>query len=114
MNIVFLLQVIAAIGTILVGLYSLLLPRKIDGFTGVTAIGPRGVTEIRTIFGAVFIGLGAAVLVLNEPGAYMTAGITYLALAVVRTVSMVIDRSADYSNIVSGVVELVFGIVFLL
>jgi hypothetical protein len=72
------------------------------------------VTEIRTIFGAVFIGLGGAALLLFQPGAHLVVGITYLALAVVRTVSMVIDRSIDNSNIISGVTELLFGIIFIL
>lgn len=108
------LKYIAAIATIGIGIYSLIWPKKIDGFTGVSALNQRGVTEIRTIFGAVFIGLGGAALLFSQPGAYLVVGITYLTLAVVRTVSMVFDRSIDTSNIISGVTELIFGIIFIL
>ncbi|NIV13414.1 MAG: hypothetical protein GWN62_19650, partial [Aliifodinibius sp.] len=51
------LKIAAAVITIIIGLYSMIWPKKIEGFTGVTALNPRGVSEIRTIFGAVFIGL---------------------------------------------------------
>lgn len=106
-------KVAAGILTVVIGLYSMVWPTKIDGFTGVTALNSRGVTEIRTIFGAVFIGLGAAVLWLRSPGAYQAVGITYLALGIVRVVSMLIDKSVNNSNIISAVVELGFGVIFL-
>ncbi len=79
-----------------------------------TALNPRGVSEIRTIFGAVFIGLGVAVLILNNSSAYAAVGITYLALGVVRVGSMIIDQSVNGSNVLSAVVELGFGVLFIL
>ena len=60
------LQIIGVIGTILTGLFSLLAPTKIKGFTGIKPIGGRGITEIRSIFGALFIGLGIAAFLLEQ------------------------------------------------
>jgi len=40
-------------------------------------------------------------------------GIMYLVIAVVRTVSIMIDKSAVSSNIISAVVELVFGLILI-
>jgi hypothetical protein len=108
------LKVIAAIGTILTGLVSLIWPRAVTGFTGLSAEGGRGITEIRAVLGGVFVGLGAAVLILDATAAYQTLGIMYLVVAVVRGASMVIDRSVVQSNIISVVVEILFGVILVL
>jgi len=108
------LQIIAAIATILTGLYSLIKPEAITGFTGLQPVGGRGITEIRSILGGVFIALGAVPLALNAPAAYLMLGITYLVIALVRGISIVIDRSAVSSNIISLAVEIVFGIILVI
>jgi len=108
------LQIIAAIGTIATGLVSLIRPRSVTGFTGLSASGPRGITEIRAVLGGFFIALGAIPLILNVPETYQMLGITYLAVAVVRTASMIIDKSVVQSNIISVVVEIIFGIILVL
>jgi hypothetical protein len=108
------LKLIAGIGTVLTGIASLFWPLKIQGFTGLNANGGRGVTEIRTILGALFVALGAAVLYINLPETYIMLGITYLAMAAVRGISMFLDDSVVSSNVISFVVELVFGVVLIL
>jgi hypothetical protein len=108
------LKTIAGIATIITGAASLFWPMKVLGFTGLDVSGGRGVTEIRTILGALFIGLGAAVLYFNVPEAYKVLGITYLAMALVRGVSIFVDNSKVSSNIISFLVELVFGILLML
>jgi hypothetical protein len=112
--IVRILQIIAAIGTIATGLVSLIRPRSVTGFTGLSASGPRGITEIRAVLGGFFVALGAIPLILNVPETYQMLGITYLAVAVVRTASMIIDRSVVQSNIISAVVEIIFGVILVL
>jgi hypothetical protein len=107
------LKIIAAIGTILTGLFSLIWPLRVRGFTGLVADGGRGVTEIRSILGGVFVGLGAAVLILNDPAAYQTLGITYLVVAAVRVISMFVDKSVVQSNIISVVAEVIFGVILI-
>jgi hypothetical protein len=114
MNILQLLQIIAAIGTILTGAVSLFWPAKVQGFTGLSANGGRGITEIRTILGALFIALGAAALYFNLPATYQMLGITYLTMGIVRGISIFVDKSAVSSNIISVVVELIFGIILVL
>jgi len=114
MNIVKILQIIAVIATILTGLVSLVWPLKVQDFTGLTAPAGRGITEIRSILGALFIGLGVAVFVLGTRETYQMLGIMYLAIGAIRAVSMVIDRSVEGSNITSLIVEIVFGIILVL
>jgi len=114
MNILKILQIIAVIGTIVTGLVSLLWPRSVFGFTGLTAPGPRGITEIRSIFGGLFIGLGIAVFVLGTREVYQMLGIMYFAIGAMRAVSMIVDKSIEQSNIVSLIVEIVFGVILVL
>lgn len=108
------LQIILAAGTIATGLISLILPRSVQGFTGLNAPGPRGITEIRAVLGGGFIGLGAAPLILGAPVAYQMLGITYLFIAATRIAGIALDRSYERSNWISLAVEIVAGIILLL
>jgi hypothetical protein len=109
------LKIIGCIGTIGTGLLAALRPSAVPGFTGLETSGPRGVTEIRSIFGGLFIGVGAFPLIADVPETYHMLGVMYLAIGAVRLVSMVIDGSlAESSNIISLVVEIVFGVILVL
>jgi hypothetical protein len=108
------LQIIACVGTIGVGVVSLFWPRKVQGFTGLTAAGGRGVTEIRAILGALFLALGALPLLLKDPAAYQMLGYTYLLVGVVRAVSIFVDKSFEQSNVISVITEIVFGVILVL
>jgi hypothetical protein len=114
MMIVRVLQIIACAGTIVTGLVSLIRPRSVRAFTGLNADGPRGITEIRAVLGGVFIALGVVPLVLNVPETYRMLGVTYLVVAAVRAVSMLVDKSVMQSNIISVLVEIVFGVILVL
>ncbi len=108
------LQIIAVIVTILTGLVSLINPRGVEGFTGLTAPGARGITEIRSILGGLFIGLGIAVFFLGTRETYQILGIMYLAISAVRFVSIFLDKSSVQSNWISLVVEIIFGIILVI
>ena len=114
MTILEILKIVAGVATILTGLFSLIWPLRVQGFTGLEVAGGRGVTEIRAILGGFFIGLGAAVLLLNDPVAYQTLGIAYLVVAVVRTISMFVDKSVVQSNIISVIAEVILGVILIL
>ena len=113
MNVLEILQIIAALATAATGLFSLLAPAKITGFTGLQPVGGRGITELRAVLGALFIALGLAPLFLG-PVAYLMLGIGYLAIGAVRAVSMVIDRSVVQSNVISLITEIVLGVILVL
>jgi uncharacterized protein DUF4345 len=111
MSAIVVLKIIASLSTIATGAYSLLWPARIKGFTGLDVTGPRGITEIRAILGAFFIGLGASALLLNSTAAYQMLGITYLVVAITRSFSMFVDRSVSQSNIVSVLAEVILGVI---
>jgi hypothetical protein len=108
------LKFVGVAGTIITGLVALVRPTAVIGFTGLRPEGGRGITEIRAVLGALFIGLGAAPLLLGAPAAYQTLGIGYLVTGVVRAVSMFVDRSVMTSNTISVAWEIVFGLALVL
>jgi hypothetical protein len=108
------LQILAVVGTILTGLFALLAPTRIEGFTGIQPTGGRGITEVRAIFGGLFIGLGLAAFLLDQTVSFPLLGWMYLAIAAVRAVSMLPDKSVKRSNLISLVVEIVFGVILVL
>jgi hypothetical protein len=118
MTVLQVLQIILAVLTIATGLVSLIRPRAVLGFTGLAVPGARGVTEIRSILGGGFVGLGVAPLILNvilnAPEAYRMLGITYLVIAVARVAGLVLDRSVEQSNLISLGFEIVAGVILVL
>ena len=106
------LKIVAAIATVATGGLSLFAPHSVFGFTGLSAPGPRGITEIRAVLGGLFIGLGVAPFVLRQnPATYRMLGIMYLAIAITRLISVFVDKSFEQSNYISLVVEIAFGII---
>jgi hypothetical protein len=115
MNILRILKIICALATIGVGVVSVVKPTSVYEFTGLQATGPRGITEIRAVLGALFIGLGLAPFLLRmDPAAFRAGGIAYLAVGLVRLVSMFADKSVVQSNWVSLAFEIVFGVILVL
>jgi len=108
------LQIIAAVATILTGLFSLLKPEAITSFTGLRPEGGRGITEIRAVLGGFFIALGAVPLIVNSPVAYLMLGVAYLVVALIRGIFMFVDKSVLQSNVISLIVEIVFGIILVI
>jgi len=113
MSFLMILKNIAALGTAATGLLALIKPTAIYGFTGLEAMGPRGISEIRAIFGGLFIAVGVAPYVFGEQ-AFRILGFGYLGIAVVRLISIFLDRSTASSNLISLAIEIVFGVILIL
>jgi hypothetical protein len=113
MGILMILKIIAALATAATGLLAFIKPDAVYGFTGLTANGARGVSEIRAIFGGLFLALGLAPLFLGDR-AYRMLGIGYLAIAAARIFSIVFDKSYTQSNLISLAIEIVLGVILVL
>ena len=113
MNIWMVLKIIAALATAATGLLAFVKPSAAYGFTGLNAEGVRGVSEIRSIFGGLFIALGIVPLFLGT-AAYQMLGIGYLAIAATRAFSILFDKSYAQSNIISLVIEIVLGVILVI
>ncbi len=113
MSVGMILKIIAALATAATGLLAFVKPAAVYGFIGLKAEGARGVSEIRAIFGGLFIALGVAPLFLGAT-AYQMLGIGYLAIAAARAFSIVFDKSYAQSNIISLAIEMVFGVILVI
>ncbi len=107
------LQYGACIITIIAGLFALFSPEQAVALTGLVPKDGRGRTEIRCAMGALYIALGAAPFLLGGVS-FRMLGIAYLSIAVVRLISMIVDKSASSSNWGSFALELVCGAVLVL
>jgi hypothetical protein len=121
MTFVQILKIVAAVATIATGVFSLVRPQAVRGFTGLNPENPRGITEVRAVLGGLFIALGVAPFVLGlpaflpgVPAAYRVLGLGYLTIGAVRLVSMFADKSVVQSNLISLAVEVVFGVILVL
>jgi len=115
MSLIQVLKIAAALATIGVGVFSLTRPKQALAFTGLQASGGRGISEIRAILGGLFIALGLAPLLLNDPVAYQMLGIANVGIAIARAASMfVLDNAVTQSNSTSLVFEVTFGVILLL
>jgi len=114
LSILSILQFIAVLGTLATGIVSLIKPNSVQGFTGLRSEGQRGITEIRAILGATFVGLALAAYFLDHSIRYPMLGYVYLSIAIGRAISIFIDKSAERSNWISLIAEVVFGVVLIL
>lgn len=84
------LKIIAALGNIAFGAFTLVRPSIVAEASGFQLQGKRGVTELRVAFGGFFIGLGIAILLFDAPDAARVGGLAYLGSAIVRLVEFVV------------------------
>ncbi len=108
------LKIIGCVLTALVGIYATFKPKSTVGFTGLAPEGNRGVTEIRVIFGVLFVALGLFPIIVNNLIAYQMLGFGYLLVGIARVISIFVDKSSNTSNWQSVVFEIVFGTILIL
>jgi hypothetical protein len=104
------LQYIGCVLTVLTGLFALFAPERTVGFTGLSPQGGRGITEIRSVLGGMFIALGLAPFFLGDV-AFTVLGISYLGIGIVRLPSIFLDKSSTQSNWISVAFEFIFGVI---
>ena len=107
------LQYLACILTIVAGLFALLSPKNAVSQMSLVPQGGRGLTEIRCVMGGLYIALGVTPFLLGGQ-TFMMLGIGYLAIGLVRLVSIFVDKSATTSNWASLGLELVLGLILVL
>lgn len=82
---------IAASVMVLFGLGALMRPTSL-ALVDLSAGSPLGTSEIRSVFGGMFVALGVACLITRDPLVFGVVGAAWLADVGVRVVSVFIDR----------------------
>lgn len=87
-------------------------PARFGGTVGLAAAGALGRSELRAVFGGVFIGLAVACLVLASPSAHLTAAAAFFGGAAAKVLSAMLERGVFPAALPGLVVDLVAGGVF--
>jgi len=115
MTILDILKIIVGILSALFGVLGILRPKAMADFAHFGLSNARGTAEIRINFGGFFIALGAGVIILNDPEAYILLGLGYAGLALVRLINALVDRSLFTQVYIATLVfEVVSAIILIL
>jgi len=109
LNLVNLFHIYAVVITLKNGFFPTLKPAWIKNATLVAPTSPRAKTEVRSIWGGLYLGLGIAGLAFPVPEVYRTIAIVYITSSLVRAVSMVISRSFSKSIFQTITYELILS-----
>lgn len=100
------LNVIAAIATIVFGLFGFIAPRyTADTLDLAPTDSTMGLSEMRASVGGLFVASGLAALWLDVPLAYAMVGFAYAGAAAGRVVSLVVDKPPLKKLLVFGGIE---------
>lgn len=115
MNIGQILHIVVAVITVLVGAFSVVFPKAAARFVGFgEAVSLRGLSEVRAVIGGAFVGAGLAPFIVGG-GGFQALGIIYLAIAIVRSISIAsLERDISPSNLISVGSEWLFAAILLL
>lgn len=98
---------------LLMGIAALLKPERIAAQVGLAAAGPLGRSELRAVFGGVFVGIAFACLVVATPGAYVAGGAAFLGGAAAKLLTAALERDVFPAALLGLVVDVVLGALFL-
>ncbi|MHB1135507.1 MAG: DUF4345 family protein [Coriobacteriia bacterium] len=82
---------LAAVFMTLIGLGAMIRPSALE-MVGISATSPLGRSEVRAVFGGMFVALGVACLLTREPIVFAVVGAAWLSDVAVRIVAVFIDR----------------------
>lgn len=92
---------VAAIVSLLLGLYAIVSPRGALRLVGLSLDPSRveGISEVRATYGGVFTGVSLAALLLGTPEAFLVLGAGWLGALVLRVASTALDRVPVSANL---------------
>lgn len=83
---------LGAILTLGFGVAAAVRPSSLEPLIGVTSTSPLGTSELRAVFGGMFIATGALALITREPLVFLTLGAAWLGDLGVRMVAVAVDH----------------------
>jgi hypothetical protein len=110
MNLISLLHIYAVVITLKNGLFSGLRIRGLEPRLGMESFSPRAKTEVRTMWGGLYLGMGIAGLVFSAPEVYKMIGIAYMVSNVIRGISMIVGKSADRAGLQRMSYEIILAV----
>ena len=99
--------------SIVLGVVALLSPETLARQTGLAADGPLGRSELRALFGGVFIGIGIAALLLGSPAAHLVGAAAFLGGAAAKLLSAALERGVLPAAVPGLLFDVLLGGLFL-
>jgi hypothetical protein len=96
---------VGAVVSIAAGCLGLLWPKQVSRTLGLQMSGQLGISEVRATYGGLFIGAGAAVLLIASSDAALVLGLAWAGACAARAVSCIVDRSCTRNNAAGLVIE---------
>ena len=91
--------------TLGLGITAICVPTFIAEKVGIGTPDRPGRSEVRATYGGLFVGLGAACFWLQSPEDFLVAGVAWVAAAVARLLSMMVERDVLGRNWLGILVE---------
>lgn len=79
---------------------------------GVRATSPLGSSEIRAVFGGMFVAVGLAAIVLREPVVFLVLGIAWFGDVIARLAAVLLDHVPTRQSVPVLCIALVLGCAF--
>ena len=105
---------LGAVISILAGCIGLLYPKQVSRTIGLHIPGRLGRSEVRATYGGLFIGAGAAVLLIASSDAALVLGAAWAGAFLARLISFVIDKSRTKENFAGLIIEAVMAVLLIL
>lgn len=102
-----------AVVTAVLGCFGLLFPNAVSRVLGIQPDGPLGISEVRATYGGFFLCLGIGCFVAQSPSAFAVVGAAWCAAAAARLLSLAIDGSRSWQNVVGILFEAGVGVAML-
>lgn len=105
---------IGAIITLLFGIWAICQPVKFSKFVSLTPYKNSGVTEIRATYGGWICGLAIFALLNPTELAFGCLGYGWMGAAIIRSLSIVVDKSYSRKSIIFVIGEIIVGVLLLI
>ncbi|MBL4707369.1 MAG: DUF4345 family protein [Flavobacteriales bacterium] len=105
---------IAALITAFFGLLAMVKPHLVSKIASITPKGKTGISEIRAVYGGWIFGLAGYALWSQSLDVYYCLGAGWLGAAILRIISVFIDKSYSSKNFRIAGLELFVSLLFLI
>ena len=99
--------------TFILGILALRMPERVSGFAGLRVNDATGRAEVRGTYGRFSITLGAVAIWVQHPGVFALIGSAWVAAAIGRVVSMLLDRIFKTFILVGATFEVAVGVMLI-
>ncbi len=96
------------------GILAIVKPYLMAKIVGVFPKGPRGVSELRAVYGGWMLGLGGYAIWSQSESVFYCLGIGWAMAAFFRVISFFVDESYSLRNLRMVLYEVFFAVLFLI